>query len=77
VTYRVTRQCDIVARLATKRGRQIARIKIHAAPGAGAIHLPKALRSGKRRLKKDHYVVGMSATTGSESAAASVELVVK
>jgi hypothetical protein len=47
------------------------------AAGAGAIHLPTALRSGKRRPKKDHYVLGMSATTGSESAAASVELVVK
>jgi sugar lactone lactonase YvrE len=77
VSYRVTRECDIVARLATKRGRQIARIDVHAAPGAGAIRLPKALRSGKRRLKKDHYVVSMSATTGSQSAAASIELVVK
>ncbi|MFL5842340.1 MAG: hypothetical protein ACJ77Z_17980 [Thermoleophilaceae bacterium] len=52
-------------------------MKIHFGPGARALHLPNALRAGKRRLKRDHYVLGMTATTGSASAAASLELVVK
>jgi hypothetical protein len=46
-------------------------------PGTGAAHLPPKLLSGKRRLTKDHYVVGVTAKSGTASAAASAELVVK
>jgi hypothetical protein len=35
------------------------------------------LRSGKHRLKKDHYVLSMTATTGTESASHSMELIVE
>jgi hypothetical protein len=36
-----------------------------------------SLRSGKCRLKKDHYVLSMTATAGTESARHSIELIVK
>jgi hypothetical protein len=39
--------------------------------------MPRALRTGKHRLKKDHYVLSMTATAGSESATHSIELIVK
>jgi hypothetical protein len=34
-------------------------------------------RSGKHRLKKDHYVLSMTATAGTKSAHNSMELIVK
>jgi hypothetical protein len=47
------------------------------AAGANSRHLPKSLHTGKQRLKKDHYVLSMTATAGTESASHSVELIVK
>lgn len=44
---------------------------------ANALHLPGKLRSGKWRLTKDHYVLSMTATAGTESARHSMELVGK
>jgi hypothetical protein len=56
---------------------QVARLKMHSGRGAGALHLPAWPRAGKRRLTKGHYVLGMSAIAGTQSAAASLELIVK
>jgi sugar lactone lactonase YvrE len=77
LTFRTTKQATISFRLATKKGKPVTSFKTHAGPGAGAVHLAKRLRSGKHRLKKDHYVVSVTATAGSASAVDSFELVVK
>ena len=77
IAFRVTKEADLTLRIRTKRGRPVKTLKTHVGPGEGAVHLPAALRSGKHRLTKDHYVVGVIAKSGTASAASSVELVVK
>jgi hypothetical protein len=46
-------------------------------PDVLRVHLPARLRSGKHRLIRGHYVVGVTAKAGTASATTSVELVVK
>jgi hypothetical protein len=77
LAFRVTKESDLTVSIRTKRGRAIKTFRTHAAPGAGALHLPGALRSGKHRLKKDHYVVGVTARAGTASATSSLALIVK
>jgi hypothetical protein len=78
ITFRLTKESDIVAAISTKKGRRVSRL-VPGRFGTGlvALHLPRALRTGKHRLKRDHYVLSMTATAGSESASHSVELIVK
>jgi DNA-binding beta-propeller fold protein YncE len=78
IAFRITKESDLVVAISTKKGRKVGRLAV-GRPGAGltAWHLPRALRTGKRRLKKDHYVLSMTATAGSESATHSMELIVK
>jgi sugar lactone lactonase YvrE len=77
IGFRVTKQGRVTVAIATKKGRKVASFATRFRAGANAVHLPKSLRSGKRRLKKDHYVLSMTATAGTESARHSMELVVK
>lgn len=78
LSFRVSKETDLVLRIRTKKGgRLVKTLSTHAGAGAGAVHLPRSLRSGKRRLKKDHYVVGVTAKAGTAIAVSSMELVVK
>jgi hypothetical protein len=77
LAFRVTKESDLTVSIRTKRGRAIKTFRTHAAAGAGALHLPGSLRSGKHRLKKDHYVVGVTARAGTASATSSLALIVK
>jgi hypothetical protein len=78
ITFRITKESDIVVAISTKKGRPVSRL-VPGRFGAGlvALHLPRALRTGTHRLKKDHYVLSMTAMAGSESASHSMELIVK
>lgn len=75
--FRVSQPATLGFRVATKKGALIATFEKSAKAGAGAAHLPKRLLAGKRRLKKDHYVVRVTATAGSASAVDQFELIVK
>jgi sugar lactone lactonase YvrE len=75
--FESTKPATLVLRIRTKRGKAIATLRGHVAAGAGAVNLPPRLRSGKHRLKKDHYVVGVTATTGTATTTASFALIVK
>jgi DNA-binding beta-propeller fold protein YncE len=77
IEFRATKESEVAVAISTKTGRKIGRLTGHAGAGANALHLPKSLRTGKDRLKKDHYVLSMTATAGSESASHSMELIVK
>lgn len=78
ITFRITKESDIVVAISTKKGRSVSRLVVgRSGTGLVAWHMPRALRTGKHRLKKDHYVLSMTATAGSESATHSIELIVK
>jgi trimeric autotransporter adhesin len=77
IPFRITKASDVLTAISNKKGRKIARFARQVGPGANSIHLPNSLRSGKSRLKKDHYVLSMTATAGTESARHSIELIVK
>ncbi|MEA2495566.1 MAG: hypothetical protein QOJ29_3477 [Thermoleophilaceae bacterium] len=70
-------KCRLTIAIATKKGKAVTTIKGTALAGTTAVHLPARLRSGKRRLKKDHYVLRVTATSGSAISTGSLELVVK
>jgi hypothetical protein len=74
----MTKESDIVVAISTKEGRKLSRLVVgRFGTGLVALHLPGALRTGKHRLKKDHYVLSMTATAGSESASHIMELIVR
>jgi hypothetical protein len=77
LALRLTRESNLTFRLRRKTGGTVAIWRAHLGPGIGAAHLPPKLLAGKRRLTKDHYVVGVTAKSGTASAAAAAELVVK
>jgi hypothetical protein len=77
LTWRSTKEVALAFRITTKRGRLVKTFKAHAGSGAGGVHLPASLRSGRHRLKKDHYVVGVTAKAGTATATSRMELVVK
>jgi hypothetical protein len=78
IPLRATRASGLEVVISTKKQRRrVARFASHLGPGAVAFHLPRSLRTGKQRLTKDHYVLSMTATAGSESASHIMELIVK
>lgn len=77
IGFSLTRDSDLTFRIRTKGARAVATWRVHAGAGAGTVRLPRRLLGGKRRLTKAHYVVGVTAKSGTASAAAAVELVVK
>jgi DNA-binding beta-propeller fold protein YncE len=77
ITFRLTKESDVVVAISTKKGRKVTRLVGRFGTGLVALHLPRALRTGKQRLKKDHYVLSMTATAGTESASHSMELIVE
>jgi hypothetical protein len=74
---RLSRPARLTLTIRTKRGRLVTTVKATGGPDVVGVHLPARLRSGKHRLTKDHYVVGVTAKAGSASASSSLELVVK
>lgn len=77
IRFTLTKAASLGFRITTKSGKQIATLKKHADAGTGTLRLPRRLRSGKHRLKKDHYVVGVTALAGSARATTSFALTVK
>jgi hypothetical protein len=77
LTFRITRESDLTIRIRARRGPHVATFRRHAVPGSGTLRLPARLRAGKHRLTKGHYVVGVTAKSGTATAAASTALVVR
>jgi sugar lactone lactonase YvrE len=73
----LTKAATVTVGLGSKTRNLITRFKQTLAAGSRSLHLPARLRSGKHRLKKDHYVFRVLATSGSAVATARMELVVK
>ena len=74
----LTQSARIAATIAPlKGGRRVATLHAGGRAGRNQLRLPARLRSGRRRLPKDHYVVKMTATTHGRTAVTSMELVVK
>lgn len=73
-----SRPSTLTVRITTKKPRRlVTTFRVKARAGAGNIRLPARLRSGRRRLAKGHYVVGVTASAGSATTRGSLELVVK
>jgi hypothetical protein len=76
--YSVSRTALIRATITPKRGgRVVATLKGHAPSGPNALALSARLRRGPHRLKKNRYIVRLTASAGGQSAIQSMELVVK
>lgn len=74
---RLSRSARLAVTIGTKSGRHVARFKTYGGPDGVTLHLPGRLRSGRHRLTKDHYVVGVTATNSIASASTSMELTVR
>jgi hypothetical protein len=77
IPLRASKASDVEVVISTKKGKRVAQFARHIGSGAVSLHLPGALRSGKLRLKKDHYVLSMTAIAAAESARHDMELIVK
>jgi sugar lactone lactonase YvrE len=74
---RLTKESDLTLRIRPRHGGPTKTFRTHTPAGARSVHLPARLRSGKHRLTRDHYVVGVTAKSGSAIATSSLELTVR
>lgn len=73
----LTKSAKLTLRIGPKHGRRVATVRARGHAGVTTVHLPRRLRVGKHRLTKNHYVVGVTASTGTATATGSFVLVVK
>ena len=77
IPLEATKAARVTLRIAVRRGRQVAVVRTRIGAGRSRVHLPPRLRSGRQRLRKAHYVVGVTATTGKAIATTTFALTVK
>ena len=77
IRLRLTLGAHLTITIRTKKGRFVTELRHAGRQDLTTVHLPQRLRSGKHRLKKDHYVLGVTAKFGNLTASTNLELVVK